>query len=272
MPNTRRSSLRRNSGSNARASSMVRDLHSRGANRLDNALDDMGSVDAVGMRGVVKHDAMCEAGDGDSLDILTRDVGASVEQRTHLGAENKRLGAARTRAEHHVAIHHLVVHAFGLVGDEARVLRLSRSPQARGVNLVAEQDMAERGTGLEGELAASIFTGQNHASAGDIRGHQIDGELNSIEAQVEREPERLDQRGFAGAGNALDENVAAREQRGEQLLDRLFVPDDYFVDLSLDTPKGPREIRHGRRFRQNVTHISKTLSCSKNSLIFQIPV
>jgi hypothetical protein len=55
--------------------------------------------------------------------------------------------------------------------------------------------------------------------------------------------------------------VATGEQRGEQLLDGLFVPDDYFVDLSLDTPKGPREIRHGRRFSDNVIHISKTLSC-----------
>src|SRR5258708_26150022 len=135
MPNTRRSSLRRNSGSNARVSSMVRDLHSRGANRLDNALDDMGSVDAVGMRGVVKHDAMREAGDCDALDVLTRDIGAAVEQRAHLGAENKRLRAARARAEHHVAIHHLVVDALGLVGDEARILRLRRSHEARGINL-----------------------------------------------------------------------------------------------------------------------------------------
>src|SRR6266446_3234955 len=135
MPNTRRSSLRRNSGSNARVSSIACDLHSRGANRLDDALDDVGSVDAVGMRGVVKHDAMGEAGDCDAFDILTRDVGAAVEQRADLGAENKRLRAARTRAEHHVAIHHLVVHALGLVGDEARILRLRRSHQARGVNL-----------------------------------------------------------------------------------------------------------------------------------------
>src|SRR3981081_1811417 len=111
MPNTRRSSLRRNSGSNPPVSSMVRDLYPRGANRLDDSLDDMGSVDAVGMRGVVKHDAMREAGDCDALDILTRDVGAAVEQRPHFGAENKCLRTARTRAEHHVAIHHLVVHA-----------------------------------------------------------------------------------------------------------------------------------------------------------------
>src|ERR1700687_1343452 len=135
VPNTRRAGVRSTSGSKARASSMVRDLYSRGANRLDHALDDMGSVDAVGMRGVVKHDAMREAGDRDALDVLARDVGTAVEQRADLGAENKRLCAARTRAEHHIAIHHLVVHTLGLVADEARILRLSRSHQARGINL-----------------------------------------------------------------------------------------------------------------------------------------
>src|ERR1700687_4045807 len=89
MPNTRRSSLRRNSGSKARASGMVRSLYSRGANRLDHALDDMGSGDAAGMRGVVKHHAMREAGDRDALDVLARDVGTALEQRADLGAENK---------------------------------------------------------------------------------------------------------------------------------------------------------------------------------------
>src|SRR5208337_1331897 len=123
---------------------------------------------------------------------------------------------------------------------------------------VAEQDVTERRTRLKGKLAASVVARQDDARAGDIGRHQIDGELNSIEAEIQRQPQRLDQRRFAGAGDAFDQHVAAREQGRQQLLDRLLMPDDHLVDLGLDPPKRPGEIRHRRRFRLYVTHRSNT--------------
>src|SRR5208282_2101390 len=104
MPSTRRSSLRKNSGSKARASSIAARLHFRGANRLDDALDNVRGVDSVGERGVVEHDPMGQRGNRHMLDIFTRDIGAPVEQRPHLGAQDQRLRAAQARPEHHVAI------------------------------------------------------------------------------------------------------------------------------------------------------------------------
>ncbi len=118
--------------------------------------------------------------------------------------------------------------------------------------------MAERRPRLERELAPSVFARQNHARAGDIGRHQVDGELNSVEAQIEREPQRLDQRGLAGAGDAFDQHVTAGEQRRQQFLDGLLVADDHLVDLGLDTPKRPGEIRHRRRFRLYLAHRSNT--------------
>src|SRR5208337_565570 len=103
-----------------------------------------------------------------------------------------------------------------------------------------------------------VLARQNYARTGDIGGHQIDGELNSIETEIERQPQRLYQRRLAGAGYAFDQHVTAREQGREQLLDGLLMPDDHLVDLGLDTPKRPGEIRHRWRFRLHVAHLSNT--------------
>ena len=86
------------------------------------------------------------------------------------------------------------------------------------------------GPRLKCELATPVLARQNYARAGDIRGHQIDGELDSVEAQIEREPQRLDQRGLAGAGHAFDQHVTAGEQRRQQFLDRLLVTDDQLYE------------------------------------------
>ena len=165
-----------------------------------------------------------------------------IQRRHH---EVRRLEAVGRARHRHLQLGHRL---------EQRGLRLRR----RAIDFVAEQDMAERRSRLKGELATPVLARQNHARAGDIGRHQIDGELNSVEAQIEREPQRLDQRGFAGAGDAFDQHVAAREQRRQQFLDRLLVADDHLVNLGLDAPKRPGEIRHRRRFRLYVTHRSNT--------------
>ena len=55
--------------------------------------------------------------------------------------------------------------------------------------------------------------------AGDIRGHQVGGELNAPEASVERLGERTHQQRLAQAGYALDQDVAACQQRDQHLID-----------------------------------------------------
>ena len=94
----------------------------------------------------------------------------------------------------------------------------------RTIDLVPQQDMAENRSRLKAELAASLVIRKDDAGTRDIGGHQIDGELNPVEAQIERQSQRLDQRGLPRAGNTFDQNVTTRKKSGEELLDRKLWP------------------------------------------------
>ena len=85
------------------------------------------------------------------------------------------------------------------------------------IDLVAEQDVAEDGPALEAEFAAPVVADRITRVPVISAGIRIDGELDPVEAQIERQPERLDQGGFAGAGNALDQHVAAGEERAQAI-------------------------------------------------------
>ena len=78
------------------------------------------------------------------------------------------------------------------------------------VDFVAEHDVGENRAGLEmTELAPAVALGQ-HLGADDIRGHQVGRELDPLEAQAEGLAGGLDHQGFAEAGDAFDQDVAAR--------------------------------------------------------------
>src|SRR5579864_5004070 len=105
VPSTRPSSRSRKSGSNARVSSISRlRLLAHRAHSLYHLLHDSRRINVVGMGRIVKHDAMFECGRGDLIDIVVRDVGAPVEQRLYLGAQDERLRATRARTKAYVAI------------------------------------------------------------------------------------------------------------------------------------------------------------------------
>jgi hypothetical protein len=65
---------------------------------------------------------------------------------------------------------------------------------------------------LKGELAPPVIARHDHPSAGYIGGHQIDRELDSVEAEIQREAQGFDQGGLAGTGHALDKHMAAGEE------------------------------------------------------------
>ena len=58
------------------------------------------------------------------------------------------------------------------------------------------------------------------ARAGDVGRHQVDGELDAAEAQRQRLGERAHDERLAGAGHALDQDVAAGEEPGEDGVER----------------------------------------------------
>ena len=86
-------------------------------------------------------------------------------------------------------------------------LRLRRG----AIDLVGEQHVREHRPAREDELALAVLLEQ-HARAGDVGRHQVDGELDAVEAQVQRLPERAHDQRLAGTRHALDEHVPAGEQ------------------------------------------------------------
>ncbi len=65
-----------------------------------------------------------------------------------------------------------------------------------------------------------------HVRAGDVRGHQVGGELDALEAHVEHLRDRADHQGLGQPGHADQQDVAAREDRREDLLDHILLTDD----------------------------------------------
>ena len=112
---------------------------------------------------------------------------------------------------------------------EQRRLRLRR----RAVDLVGEDDLREDRPGHEPQHARAVLLVE-HLGAGDVRRHQVGRELNPLEAEVEDRRERLDQQRLGQPGHAGDQAVAAREQRDEDLVDHLVLPDDDLAELGED--------------------------------------
>ncbi len=114
--------------------------------------------------------------------------------------------------------------------------------------------MREHRPGREAEapLAARRIL-LEHVGARDVRGHQIRRELDAIRAKRERLAERRDEQRLGETRDADEEPVPAREERDEQQIDDVLLPDDALADLRED-PR-PREaegrdaldVAHGRR-------------------------
>ena len=112
---------------------------------------------------------------------------------------------------------------------EQRRLRLRR----RAVDLVGKDDLREDRPLHEPQAAVpAVFV--EDLGPGDVGGHQIGGELNPLERQIEDLGERLDQQRLRQPRDTSDEAVAAGEQRDQDLIDDGVLPDDDFPDLGKD--------------------------------------
>ncbi len=65
--------------------------------------------------------------------------------------------------------------------------------------------------------------------AGDVRRHQVRGELNARELEIDDARQRMDQEGLGQTRHADDQAVAAHEQRQQHLIDRVVLTDDQLV-------------------------------------------
>ena len=132
--------------------------------------------------------------------------------RTRNGSGNTR-GVALDR-------HLLLLHRL-----EQRGLRLGRRP----VDLVGEQHAREDRPRPERELAAV-----QRQRARQVGGEHVGRELCAAELEAERARDRVRDERLGDAGDALEQNVTAGEERAEDPLDGLFLGHGDFRHLGHD--------------------------------------
>ena len=69
------------------------------------------------------------------------------------------------------------------------------------------------------------------ARADQVGRDEVGRELDALELAADRLGQGLDRHGLGQAGHALDEDVAAREQRDDQPLQQVVLADDDLLDL-----------------------------------------
>ena len=124
---------------------------------------------------------------------------------------------------------------------EQRGLGLGRG----AVDLVREHDVGEDRALEELEhprLGHRVLL--QDLGADDVRGHQVGGELDALEGEVQGARQGRDEQGLGQAGHALEHAVAAREDRDQQLLDDLVLADDDLGELAADRLEGLLALGH----------------------------
>ena len=103
------------------------------------------------------------------------------------------------------------------------------------VDFVGEDEIAKDGAGLELEDAVAFVIIDDDGGADDVGGHEVRGELDAGELEVEDLGEGADEtHGFAEAGDAFQQGMAADHQAEDGLCDDVFVADDDLGDFGFD--------------------------------------
>jgi len=111
-------------------------------------------------------------------------------------------------------------------GFEQRGLRFRRG----AIDFIGDDDVGEDRAGLEFEF---LRRGIVNADADHVAGQQIGRELDALERTIERTRERLCESGLPHAGNVFNQQVAAREQRGQRELNDVLLALDDASDRAL---------------------------------------
>ncbi len=101
------------------------------------------------------------------------------------------------------------------------------------VDLVGKDDLAEDGAFLDCEEASCGALARVHdedIGTDDVARHQVGGELDTGEAQVEGLGEGANEEGLAEARGSFEEHVTAGDEGPEHLADHVGLADDDFAD------------------------------------------
>ena len=118
-----------------------------------------------------------------------------------------------------------------LHGLQQARLGLGRGP----VDLVGQDDAAHDRAGAELEFAGLLIV---DGKAGDVRGHDVRGELDALRGAGDGAGQSRDQARFAHAGHVLDEHVAAADQGRDHQLHHAPFSDDHRFDVVHDGANG----------------------------------
>jgi hypothetical protein len=166
----------------------------------------------------LKHEAV-ELGLGEGVGALLLE---GVLGRHHEEGRGERVGRALDR--HAALLHRLEQGGLGL--------------GRRAVDLVGEDDLSEDRARLELELAldapALSFRLDDDGRARDVGGHEVGGELDAAEVEVDGLAQRADQERLADARDTLEQGVPPGEQAGEHAVDDLGLPHHRSGDLVTD--------------------------------------
>ena len=99
------------------------------------------------------------------------------------------------------------------------------------VDFVRQDDVGEHRAGLELEGGVAVFVLNDDVGTGNVGGHQVGGELNTGEGQVEYPAQGADQTGLTNAGHAFQQYVTAGDHGDDRALDNIFLTDHVALDL-----------------------------------------
>ncbi len=104
-----------------------------------------------------------------------------------------------------------------------------------GVRLIssASRMFVKIGPSTKRKFRLPVLVFFQHVRAGDVAGHQVGRELDPLEAHVENAGQRADHQRLGQPRHAFQQAVAAGEDRREELLDHLVLPDDHLLQLLL---------------------------------------
>ena len=120
---------------------------------------------------------------------------------------------------------------FLLHGLEQRRLGLGRRP----VDFVGQHDVGEHRPLDEPDQAlAAAGVLFDDVRAGDVARHEVGGELDAVELEVQHPGEARDQQRLGESRHPDQQHVSVREQRGEKLVHHRILPHDHLAQLPED--------------------------------------
>ena len=114
-----------------------------------------------------------------------------------------------------------------LHGLQQSRLGLGRS----AIDFVGQNQMSENRAPLKLELAPAAGDFHHDVCPKNVRGHQVRGELNATERQVEDFTESANQQGLAEARDPFQQYVSASKQGDKGSFDDAFVANHHFANL-----------------------------------------